>query len=88
MHLISSQILTFERITEIIAKKLKLQLSDDAKEKIMACRNYLDEKIKKNLISKINSYDEIEHSCRKNLLRKYFYFFSKKDQQDHWKGSP
>ena len=48
MHLISSQILTFERITEIIAKKLKLQLSDDAKEKIMACRNYLDEKIKKH----------------------------------------
>ena len=39
----------------------------------------IDEKIKKNLISKINSYDEIEHSCRKNLLRKYFYFFSKKD---------
>jgi len=46
MHLISSETLTIERIEEIIHSKIKLQLSDKAKEKIVACRNYLDAKIK------------------------------------------
>ena len=46
MHLISSETLTFERISAIISNKEKLQLSEDAKQKIVACRNYLDAKIK------------------------------------------
>jgi len=46
MHLISSKTLTFEHIAEIISSKSKLGLSDEAKEKIIACRSYLDEKIK------------------------------------------
>ncbi len=46
MHLISSETLTFERIAAIIANKIPLQLSNEAKEKIIACRNYLDAKIK------------------------------------------
>jgi histidine ammonia-lyase len=46
MHLISSDTLTFERIADIIANKISLQLSNEAKEKIIACRNYLDAKIK------------------------------------------
>lgn len=48
MHLISSDTLTFERIAAIISNKEKIQLSAEAKEKITACRNYLDEKIKKH----------------------------------------
>jgi len=46
MHLISGETLTFERIADIIANKISLQLSNEAKEKIIACRNYLDAKIK------------------------------------------
>lgn len=46
MHSISGKIVTFEHIAEIIATQAKLQLSEEAKEKIMACRTYLDEKIK------------------------------------------
>jgi histidine ammonia-lyase len=46
MHLISSETLTFERIAEIIANKEQLKLSEEAKQKITACRAYLDAKIK------------------------------------------
>ena len=46
MHLISSETLTFERIAEIIANKEQLKLSEEAKQKITACRDYLDAKIK------------------------------------------
>lgn len=46
MHSISSETLTFERIEAIISNKEKLQLSDEAKKNIIACRAYLDKKIK------------------------------------------
>jgi histidine ammonia-lyase len=46
MYIISDQPLTFERITEIMANNMPLQLSVAAKEKIIACRAYLDQKIK------------------------------------------
>jgi len=46
MHSISSETLTFERIAAIISNKEKLQLSDEAKRNIIACRAYLDKKIK------------------------------------------
>ena len=46
MHLISSETLTFERIAEIIANKEQLKLSEEAKQKITTCRDYLDAKIK------------------------------------------
>lgn len=46
MHFISSETLTFERISAIISSNEKLQLSEEAKQKISACRNYLDTKIK------------------------------------------
>jgi histidine ammonia-lyase len=46
MHSISSETLTFERIAAIISNKEKLQLSDEAKKNIIACRAYLDKKIK------------------------------------------
>ena len=44
-HQISAEHLTIERIGEIIYKNYKLELSEDAKQRIRRCRNYLDKKI-------------------------------------------
>jgi len=44
-HYISSEHLTVERIGEIIYGDYKLELSEDAKQRIRKCRNYLDKKI-------------------------------------------
>lgn len=46
MHLISNETLTFERISHLISNNEKIQLSEEAKHKIVTCRNYLDSKIK------------------------------------------
>ncbi len=45
IHHISADHLTIERIGEIIKNGYKLALSDDARERIIRCRKYLDEKI-------------------------------------------
>ena len=45
IHHISAEHLTVERIGEIIKNGYKLALSDDARERIVRCRKYLDEKI-------------------------------------------
>lgn len=50
-HLISSTHLDFNKLNEIISSGAKLQLSDEAKNKITICRNYLDEKLKDNSAS-------------------------------------
>lgn len=50
-HLISSTHLDFNKLNEIISSGAKLQLSDEAKSKIIKCRNYLDEKLKNNSAS-------------------------------------
>lgn len=47
-HKISAQHLTIERIGEIISKDCKLELSDDARSRIIRCREYLDRKIAEN----------------------------------------
>ena len=47
-HLISAEHLTIQRIEEIIAKGYKLELSDDARQRIVHCREYLDKKIATN----------------------------------------
>ena len=44
-HFISSDHLTIERIGEIVYGGYKLELSEDAKQRIRKCRNYLDKKI-------------------------------------------
>lgn len=46
MHLISSDALDLHHIARIIEGNIKLELSKEAKDKINACRNYLDKKIK------------------------------------------
>ena len=45
VHEISAEHLTIERIGEIIDKGYKLRLSDDARNRIVRCREYLDKKI-------------------------------------------
>ena len=41
-HLISAEHLTIDRIEEIIVKGYKLELSEDAVQRIVHCREYLD----------------------------------------------
>ena len=45
VHQISAEHLTIERIGEIIKNGYKIELSDDAKQRIVRCREYLDKKI-------------------------------------------
>ena len=47
-HLISAEHLTIDRIEEIIVKGYKLELSEDAVQRIVHCREYLDKKIASN----------------------------------------
>lgn len=44
IHHISAEHLTIERIGEIIKNGYKLELSDDARNRIVRCREYLDKK--------------------------------------------
>lgn len=44
-HKISAEHLTIERIGEIVYNGYKLELSDDARNRIVRCREYLDQKI-------------------------------------------
>ena len=45
-HYISSEVLELSTIQDIITQQKKLQLSDEAKARIINCRTYLDEKLK------------------------------------------
>lgn len=47
IHEISAEHLTIERIGEVVYNGYKLELSDDARNRIIRCREYLDEKIAK-----------------------------------------
>ena len=47
IHKISAEHLTIERIGEVVYNGYKLELSDDARYRIIRCREYLDEKIAK-----------------------------------------
>lgn len=46
IHYISGQVLDIEMVSEIINKNYKLEISDDAKNKIKKCRLFLENKIK------------------------------------------
>ena len=48
IHRISSDHLSIERIGEILSNHYTLELSDDAKQRITHCREYLDKKIEAN----------------------------------------
>ena len=45
IHYITSEHLTIERVGEIIKKGYKIELSDEARQRIIRCREYLDRKI-------------------------------------------
>lgn len=47
IHYISTEVLNFETLQKIIQENAEIRLSDDAKNKIIACRKYLDEKMEK-----------------------------------------
>jgi histidine ammonia-lyase len=47
-HYISSELLSIEKINEIISHDLKIELSEEARVNIEKCRTYLDEKMKSN----------------------------------------
>lgn len=47
-HIISAEYLSIERVGEIIEKGYKLELGDDARQRIQRCREYLDKKIAEN----------------------------------------
>ncbi len=47
-HLITSDFLTLEEVNTIISEGKKLELSQEAKDKINSCRNYLDDKIERS----------------------------------------
>ena len=48
VHQISADHLTIEQVGEIIYNNYKIELSEDAKQRIKRCRNYLDKKIARN----------------------------------------
>ena len=48
IHYINNDHLTIEKIGEIIENDYKLELSEDAKQRIRRCRSYLDKKISAN----------------------------------------
>ena len=48
IHYISAEHLSVERIGEIIRNRYQLALSEEAKQRIIRCREYLDEKIAAN----------------------------------------
>jgi histidine ammonia-lyase len=46
IHNIDSQLLTLKRVNAIISNDIKLALSEESKQRIVACREYLDRKMK------------------------------------------
>lgn len=45
IHHISPELLTLDRVSEIMEKGLKLELSEESKKRIVKCREYLDKKM-------------------------------------------
>jgi len=45
IHWVTTDTLGFEDVAKILNRNMRLQLSDDVKERIVKCRNYLDRKI-------------------------------------------
>ena len=45
IHHISAEHLTVDRVREILENNIKIDLSEDAKKRIVRCREYLDNKM-------------------------------------------
>jgi len=46
IHHISSEWLTIDKVSQLLQPGVKLELSDDARSRIIRCREYLDNKMK------------------------------------------
>jgi histidine ammonia-lyase len=49
-HIISNEFLSLEKVDKIIKTKSKLVLSEESKEAVQKCRNYIDEKMKSSSV--------------------------------------
>ena len=49
-HYISTETLTFEQVNRIITEHYQLALSEDAKQRIQKCRDYLDKKMENQTV--------------------------------------
>ncbi|HEY3430684.1 MAG TPA: aromatic amino acid ammonia-lyase, partial [Cyclobacteriaceae bacterium] len=83
VHSITDKTLTLEILNQVLSGNIKIELSQDAKEKIQKCRQYLDDKLKKStepiygintgfgsLYNKNISYDELE-KLQDNLVKSH-----------------
>ena len=48
VHYISAEHLTIERVGQIVSEGIKLSLSEDARNRIVSCREYLNRKMENN----------------------------------------
>ena len=82
-HFISGSSLTLQDFTTLLNNKVALQLADDAKQKIIHCREYLDKKIANSsqpiygintgfgsLYNRNISYDQLE-KLQENLVKSH-----------------
>lgn len=82
-HTISDHTLTLEDLSTILFSKIKIELSDDAKQRIQKCRQYLDDKLKNttqpiygintgfgSLYNKNISHDQLE-KLQDNLVKSH-----------------
>jgi histidine ammonia-lyase len=83
VHSISDKTLTLEVFSDILSGKIKIELSNEAKEKIQKCRQYLDDKLKNttqpiygintgfgSLYDKNISHDQLE-KLQDNLVKSH-----------------
>ena len=73
-HEISAQHLTIERVGEIINQGMKLALSDDARNRIIRCRQYLDEKIASSPVPVYGVTTGFGSLCKVSVSQRFAYF--------------
>ena len=68
-HIISAEHLSIERVGEIIEKGYKLELGDDARQRIQRCRAYLDKKIAENKAPIYGVTTGLQRFCERRRVR-------------------
>ena len=75
-HYISAETLTFARVNEIVTKGYKLALSDDAKNRIQKCRDYLDKKMETQTTPIYGITTGFGSLCNHNISKEMINFLS------------
>ena len=74
VHYISAEHLTIERVGQIVSEGIKLSLSEDARNRITRCREYLNRKMENNA-QPIYDRNIISTTCairmRRNIAKGY-----------------